>query len=122
MTEERPHARAGTWGLRGGPYAVGQRRMLCCSRLPPQHALEPAFRHSLWSISNAPWTSSTFSLAARSYVRWSAAPRARFAFSVGRPAGCPASTPPLTQAGQPPARDQARRVVASCAVLWDRDR
>ena len=39
--EERPHARAGTWGLRGGPYAVGRRRMLCCSRSSPQHAPEP---------------------------------------------------------------------------------
>ena len=48
------------------------------------------------------WATSTFSRAERTYRRSSAAPHFALGACLGSRAGCPASTTPLTRAGQPP--------------------
>ena len=62
------------------------------------------------------WATSTFSRAERPYRRCSAAPHFAPGAFLGSRAGCPASTTPLTRAGQPPRRTQRGAVVDSCGA------
>lgn len=69
-------------------------------RFPSPQTPEPGIPRGL-SLPEA-WATSTFSRAERPYRHCSAAPHFAPGACLGSRAGCPASTTPLTRAGQPP--------------------
>ena len=134
-----PPKRAPSRG-RGGSQLVSDRRSFgtwraTCRALLPTSSGDPTAREPVRFGRGQPWEprlqahppsskggqTSTFSRAEQPYRRCSAAPHFAPGACLGSRAGCPASTTPLTRAGQPPRRNQGARrraVPRPHDVLW----